>query len=79
MAGETVRIELDGKHGLDVAGLAFGLGVSAEQCMPCVNGMIKAHVRPSGAYMAGIASFAEMTLMVIVFFVTGETIRRQMI
>lgn len=80
VAGQAVGSQHHLEYRLDVAGRALGVRVSSVQSMAGVDGMIKAHLGPSGTHVAGLALLAEMPVVVVVFLMTtdaayGELVR----
>lgn len=75
VAEQAVRLQFDGKHRFDMAGGAFGVRMRAKQGVPRVDGVIESSLRPAGRSMTGVAGFAEVPFMIVVFLVTGEAAR----
>ena len=79
MAGQAIRGECDFENGLDVAGRALDFRVSAKQSVPGVDVMVEMDLRPTGTRVAGLARFAEVTLVVVVFTVTADAFHRELV
>lgn len=79
VAGQAVSGQGHIENRLDVASLAFSLGMRATEGVSGVCGVIELHIRPSGAHMTGLALRAEMSLVVVVFLVTADTLHGELV
>ena len=73
MAGITPRPQGDLEDRVDMTGRAFDRCMRPMQFMIRVSVVIEYDERPLAAYMAGIAGTAEMSVVIVVLEVTGQT------
>jgi len=73
VTGETIPLQLYLEDRFDVAGIAFGLQMRADQCVFCVLFVIEVNLCPAAARVAGFAGFAEVAFVIVVLEVAGNT------
>lgn len=73
VAGQAIPLQLHIEDRLDMTGGALGFAVRADQRVAGVFAVVKAHFRPAAAGVAGFASFAEVTFVIVVLEMAGNT------